>query len=113
RLRPARHRRGFGEERPNPAPRPRAAPSSFGREGVMKRLVALVPLLLVLPACEDLPAAPEVPNTPPTASFFYTPVSPIYTGHTVVSFDAQGSHDMDGKIMSYEWNFGDGSPVQT
>jgi len=79
----------------------------------MNRVVGVLPLLLLLPACEKLPAAPELPNAPPTASFFYTPVSPIYTGQTRVSFDAQGSRDTDGKIMSYEWNFGDGTPMQT
>ena len=77
------------------------------------RLLSLLPLLLVLPACEELPAAPDVPNEPPRPSFFYTPVAPIYSGATVVSFDAQGTRDLDGQVMSYEWTFGDGTRQTT
>ena len=73
------------------------------------RLLSLLPIVLVLPACEELPAAPDVPNEPPRPSFFYTPVAPIYSGATVVSFDAQGTRDLDGQVMSYEWSFGDGT----
>ncbi len=84
----------------------------------MKRKVRRLPLLtlplfLLLPACEELPAAPDVPNEPPRASFFYTPVAPIYSGATVVSFDAQGSRDLDGQIVSYEWSYGDGTRQTT
>jgi hypothetical protein len=60
--------------------------------------------------CEKLP---EIPNVPPTASFVYSPVSPINSGQTVVTFIASGSTDSDGQIVSYTWNFGDGSPEET
>ena len=60
--------------------------------------------------CEKLPA---IPNVPPTASFVYSPVSPINSGQTVVTFIASGSTDTDGQIASYTWNFGDGSPEET
>ncbi|MFZ4719297.1 MAG: PKD domain-containing protein [Ilumatobacteraceae bacterium] len=48
-------------------------------------------------------------NTAPTASATATPNSGK-TPLTVV-FSSAGSSDPDGSIVSYEWNFGDGSPV--
>ena len=65
---------------------------------------------LAVVRCEKLPA---IPNVPPTASFVYSPVSPINSGQTVVTFIASGSTDTDGQIASYTWNFGDGSPEET
>jgi PKD repeat protein len=71
-------------------------------------LLLLSPLFIV--SCEDLPAAP---NIPPTASFIYNPVSPITAGETPVSFNAVGSRDADGSIVTYSWSFGDGTPEQS
>lgn len=70
----------------------------------------LLPWVALTPACEDLPAAP---NIPPTASFIFNPVSPINAGETPVSFNAIGSRDSDGSIASYNWTWGDGTPVQS
>jgi PKD repeat protein/ribosomal protein L40E len=47
-----------------------------------------------------------IPNTPPTAGFAATPISgpePLN-----VTFDASGSKDVDGSIVAYGWDFGDG-----
>lgn len=76
---------------------------------------AVWPLVLALglAGCEELPAAPVAPNLPPFSTFFYTPVAPIYAGRTPVAFSAMGSRDEDGKIASYVWNFGDGTPEET
>jgi PKD repeat protein len=46
-------------------------------------------------------------NQPPVASYNYSPTSPIVGDP--VQFDATGSSDSDGSIVSYSWNFGDGT----
>lgn len=73
-------------------------------------LLRLWPVALLLPllGCEELPAAPDT-NAPPTAAFFFTPVSPVYAGQSSVQFSASGSRDDDGAIVSYGWDFGDGT----
>lgn len=68
---------------------------------------ALAALALLAGGCEKLP------NIPPSASFIFSPVSPIFAGETAVVFNASASRDSDGKIVSYTWNFGDGTPEQT
>ncbi|MCQ1535410.1 S8 family serine peptidase [Methanosarcina sp. KYL-1] len=47
-----------------------------------------------------------IPNTPPVAE-----AGGPYTGSegTAVSFDGSASYDTDGSIVTYEWDFGDGS----
>jgi PKD repeat protein len=70
-------------------------------------------LALALAGCEELPPAPVAPNLPPTSTFYYTPVAPIYAGQTAVAFSAAGSRDDDGHIAAFVWNFGDGTPEQT
>jgi hypothetical protein len=80
------------------------------------RCRSVLPWLAVLGlsgGCEKLPAAPELPNELPVTNFSFTPVAPIYAGETMVAFSALGSHDDDGHIVSYVWNFGDGTPEQT
>lgn len=85
-------------------------PSSLGASRA--RALALA-LPLAIAGCEQLPPAPIAPNLPPTSSFFYTPVAPIYAGQTAVAFNAVGSRDEDGSIASFVWNFGDGTPEET
>ena len=76
-------------------------------------LWAAAVLCLFSAGCEKLPAAPNLPNVPPESAFFFTPVAPIYAGQTQVAFNGSGSRDSDGAVMSYVWNFGDGSPERT
>lgn len=57
------------------------------------------------------PDATTTINIPPDASFTTTPnegISPIN-----INFDASASVDAEGQIVSYVWNFMDGSPLQT
>lgn len=78
------------------------------------RFVPIVTLAaLPFAACEKLPEAPPLPNVLPVASFFFNPVSPIYAGQTPVLFNGTASRDSDGQIVSYVWNYGDGTPAQT
>ena len=73
-------------------------------------VVALLPLTPFVSACASNVAAP---NVPPTATFVYSPVSPIDAGQTQVVFNASGSTDSDGSIASYAWDFGDATAQHT
>jgi PKD repeat protein len=77
------------------------------------RVLALGVLLAALPACEELPAAPDIPSEPPITTFLFNPVAPIYAGQTSVGFNASGTRDEDGQVVSYTWTFGDGTPDET
>ncbi|MFC6976209.1 PKD domain-containing protein [Halomicroarcula sp. GCM10025709] len=61
------------------------------------------------PTATPTPTPTPVPNSPPTAAFTYTPGSPV-TGDTV-TFTAGRSSDSDGRITTYEWDFGDDGSV--
>jgi PKD repeat protein len=47
---------------------------------------------------------PVIVNAPPVAQFTTTP-----TGVYGIDFNATGSSDPDGSIVSWAWNFGDGT----
>ena len=52
--------------------------------------------------------SPEVPpEVPPVASIFSNSSSGI--APLTVNFDGSGSYDPDGEIVSYDWDFGDGT----
>ncbi len=49
----------------------------------------------------------ERDNQPPVASFTFSPTDPNPCQQ--ISFDGRASHDPDGHIVSYAWQFGDGN----
>jgi PKD repeat protein len=49
----------------------------------------------------------NVNDLPPHASFEFSPKKP-YIGKSII-FDTSSSYDQDGKIVTYHWDFGDGS----
>jgi len=59
-----------------------------------------ITVLVLLSGCTAL-------NSPPIASFTCNP--PSGGSPLSVSFNASGSYDSDGNIVSYQWSFGDGS----
>lgn len=55
----------------------------------------------------EVTVAEQPENQPPQANFTYSPVSPV-RGDTVY-FNGGLSSDPDGDVVSWEWDFGDGS----
>src|SRR5438093_7517006 len=65
-------------------------------------------LFLLRPAALGLSSSPAAPlGAPPVASFDFQPHHPIPFWYTF--FDGRSSTDPDGNIMSYSWEFGDGT----
>jgi len=76
-----------------------------------KLFVALFSVLTILMVLK--PSTPlTLASSPPVAQFTYTPKTPLI--NETVTFDASTSYDPDGtKIISYKWDFGDGTPAQS
>ncbi len=78
------------------------------------RLASLLPLLYLLSACGgggsgsgSSPPPPAAVNQTPTASFSTTPSS---GGEPLkVTFSGAASSDSDGQVVTYAWDFGDGT----
>lgn len=60
----------------------------------------------------ELPVVVQGPNRAPTASFTANPVPTSQPGvlPRTIAFDGSGSTDPDGSIVTFTWDFGDGSP---
>ena len=82
----------------------------YARERHNRKVVALiavaVAILLLVSACALLDA-------PPKATIAITDGSPYGPAPLTVTFDISGSSDPDGEIVSFTFDFGDGTaPVQ-
>jgi PKD repeat protein len=82
------------------------------RETMIKKVLSLI-LVISIFVTSSIPFGiiTCLAQTPPVAQFNYTPEKPL-ANETVV-FDASASYDPDGTIVSYKWDFGDGSPIET
>jgi len=70
----------------------------------MKKLTVLMMVVLIMGL---LASCGVIPNQPPIASFTANPNSGV--AHLEVFFNASGSYDPDGSILSYDWDFKDGN----
>lgn len=85
-------------------------PLITGANGKVEDLLNTQVTAQVSAACGDVTAGITVTvetNQPPIASFVYSPNTPGV--EETVYFNAAASTDSDGTIVSYEWDFGDGS----
>ena len=74
---------------------------------VANELTNDVTILLGIGAGRFAPFMIPPPNQPPVADFTWTPQVPKI-GETV-KFDGSASHDPDGQVVSWWWDFGDGT----
>lgn len=83
----------------------------LGGEGILRKSLAIVAsffsIVFALGLCVTLPVDGQCVNIPPVADFTFSPSFP-YTNETIV-FDGSASHDPNGFIFSYTWDFGDGN----
>ncbi len=85
-------------------------PLITGAGGKVEDLLYTKSTAEVSAACGDVTGSITVSvetNQAPSASFVYSPAGPGVK--ETVYFNAAGSSDTDGSIVSYEWDFGDGS----
>lgn len=79
----------------------------------MRALLLLLLLSVVVAGCaapetvRNSPTAPSAGNEAPVARIAAIPAEGV--GGQEVRFDASASHDRDGRIVRYRWDFGDGS----
>jgi hypothetical protein len=86
---------GLGDGNFNPAVVYGGAPEGLG-------MITSISAPTLLPA-------EVISNIDPVAAIFCDPAQ-VVAGETVV-VDGQDSYDEDGEIVSYQWDFGDGSLV--
>lgn len=52
-------------------------------------------------------------NKPPVAKItVYPAIKPVWKTFSIITFKGSDSYDPDGTIISYRWDFGDGSKIE-
>jgi len=93
----------FGDPEDRTLERGSACAHTYGRAGTY---LATLTVVDDEGATDSQRIAIVVANPPPVAELFVSNDNPLPGSE--VQFNAAGSHDPDGEIVSYDWDFGDG-----
>jgi len=80
------------------------------RTSSFTRIIVLLSLIII-PVAATNPSTSAPQNFGPLAAFTYNPCVMCAAPGSIVFYNANTSFSPTGRIISYTWNFGDGSPL--